>query len=94
MTRGNCPKCLGETLWLDEAERLALGRPGVPVSDRSRGITAISDLSRDGPSLAHRQSCCETDADQLLADTFEKARGLFSGWNVRLLPEYVLVADN
>ena len=60
-------------------------------------VSPPSAIFREDGSIRWRidNLVCETDADQLLADTFEKAlEGSSRSENVRLLPGDVLVADN
>ena len=75
-------------------------RWAVPEVFQSATVPAVSPPSaifREDGSIRWRidNLVCETDADQLLADTFEKAlEGSSRSENVRLLPGDVLVADN
>ena len=91
-------KCLGE----DAMARMkqSVWRWAVPEVFQSATVPAVSPPSaifREDGSIRWRidNLVCETDADQLLADTFEKAlEGSSRSESVRLLPGDVLVADN
>ena len=91
-------KCLGD----DAMARMkqSVWRWAVPEVFQSATVPAVSPPSaifREDGSIRWRidNLVCETDADQLLADTFEKAlEGSSRAENVRLLPGDVLVADN